>query len=309
MAGDWSEEYVDFATESIGKRYNEEAINYYLRLGKINSAATCLFFYVIIATEQGYFRAAQELEDKLSQMADQYDADYPRALRYILHTRLLLKFRRLKEALIEFEAGIPFANNTLHETVIVLYAGKAQAQVMLGEIQGAEKSLRSAREILSKIETIVIPWYSARFSIAQLTFDLHLWEGSQISDPALAVTRKRAREAVRNLVRNTRKVAPERIEAYRAIGTYFWFSGRQGKARKWWSRSIAEGERLHARLDLARSYLEVGKRLLEPKSKYRELDGIQAEEYLEKARSLFEELDLQWDLLELEMVTTANVRA
>jgi hypothetical protein len=46
--------------------------------------------------------------------------------------------------------------------------------------------------------------------------------------------------------------------------------------------------------------LEVGKRLLEPKSKYKELDGIKAEDCLEKARVMFEEMDLQWDLDELE---------
>jgi len=49
-----------------------------------------------------------------------------------------------------------------------------------------------------------------------------------------------------------------------------------------------------------RSWLEIGKRLLEPKSKYKELDGIKAWDYLEKARGMFEEMDLQWDLDELE---------
>jgi len=44
----------------------------------------------------------------------------------------------------------------------------------------------------------------------------------------------------------------------------------------------------------------VGKRLLEPKSKYKELDGIKAGEYLEKARVMFEEMDLQGDLDDLE---------
>jgi len=44
----------------------------------------------------------------------------------------------------------------------------------------------------------------------------------------------------------------------------------------------------------------VGKRLLEPKSKYKELDAIKAEEYLEKARTMFEEMNLQWDLQELD---------
>jgi hypothetical protein len=53
-------------------------------------------------------------------------------------------------------------------------------------------------------------------------------------------------------------------------------------------------------VELSRTYFEVGKRLLEPTSKYKELDDIKAEEYLEKARKMFKEMDLQWDLDELE---------
>ena len=58
--------------------------------------------------------------------------------------------------------------------------------------------------------------------------------------------------------------------------------------------------RLYDRLELSRTYFEVGKRLLEPKSKYKELDGIKAWDYLEKAGMMFEMMDLQWDLDELE---------
>ena len=59
---------------------------------------------------------------------------------------------------------------------------------------------------------------------------------------------------------------------------------------------------MSTRLELSRTYFEVGKRLLEPKSKFKELNGITAEEYLEKARSMFKEMDLQWGLDELEKI-------
>ena len=77
---------------------------------------------------------------------------------------------------------------------------------------------------------------------------------------------------------------------------------KQKKAIKWWHRAIEEGERLDARLELSRTYFEIGKRLLEDKSEFRMLDGIKAEDYLEKARVLFEQMDLQWDLDELDQV-------
>ena len=67
--------------------------------------------------------------------------------------------------------------------------------------------------------------------------------------------------------------------------------------------AIEEGKRLGARLDLSRAYLEVGKRLMEPHSKYTQLNGINIESYLEKAMILFEDMNLQWDLDELEKIT------
>ena len=67
-----------------------------------------------------------------------------------------------------------------------------------------------------------------------------------------------------------------------------------------------EGERLGARLELSRTYMEVGKHFLEPNSKYKEINGITVEEYLEKASTMFEEIHLQWDLDELEKVLASN---
>ena len=57
---------------------------------------------------------------------------------------------------------------------------------------------------------------------------------------------------------------------------------------------------LGARLELSRTYFQVGKRLLEPGSKYKKLNGIKGEEYLNKARALFDKMNLQWDLDELD---------
>ena len=52
--------------------------------------------------------------------------------------------------------------------------------------------------------------------------------------------------------------------------------------------------------------MEIGKRFLEEKSKYKELNGISAEEYLGKARTMFEEMDLQWDLDELDKIVATG---
>ena len=48
--------------------------------------------------------------------------------------------------------------------------------------------------------------------------------------------------------------------------------------------------------------MEIGKRFSEEKSKYKELNRITAHEYLQKARTMFQEMDLQWDLDELDKI-------
>jgi len=68
-------------------------------------------------------------------------------------------------------------------------------------------------------------------------------------------------------------------------------------------RMVEEAESLGARLELARVYFEIGKRLREPQSKHRKLNGLGAEAYLEQAGTLFEEMNLHWDLDKLSLLT------
>ena len=113
---------------------------------------------------------------------------------------------------------------------------------------------------------------------------------------------KKALKSGKGAIKITKQAASDRVDVYKLMGVYYWLVNKQKKAYKWWDKSIKEGDRIGARLELSRTYFEVGKRLFEPKSKHQKLNGITAEEYLEKARVLFEEMDLQWDLEQLEKV-------
>jgi hypothetical protein len=139
------------------------------------------------------------------------------------------------------------------------------------------------------------------FYLSQLEYLLYRLEESKstISKSDSSEYRKKARKSARMLLKFSRKAAQHRTESYKLIGVYYWLIEEQKKALKWWDRSIKEAEHLGARLGLSRTYFEVGKRLLEAKSKYKRVNGIEAEEYLERAKVLFEEMELQWDLNEL----------
>ena len=122
----------------------------------------------------------------------------------------------------------------------------------------------------------------------------------------LSTLKKKAHQSGKRALSKSKKFAVDCVKVLRLMGEYFWVIGKQKKALKWWDKAIKKGEELGARPDLSRTYFEVGKRLLEPNSKTKELNGITAEEYLDKARNLFIEMDLQWDLDELDKFTANN---
>jgi hypothetical protein len=177
---------------------------------------------------------------------------------------------------------------------------------MAGDISGAEASQLCIKENLSEIKAI--PLYLVDFLIAQFMLDIHVLAESASTGkkPVSAKNRRKALKTAGKMVNTSRKYAGRRTEALRLMGNYYWLIGKQKKALKWWNKCIQEGERLGARPELSRTYMEVGKRLLEPTSKYKELNGILAEEYLNRARMMFQEMDLRWDLDELERISAAN---
>jgi hypothetical protein len=65
-------------------------------------------------------------------------------------------------------------------------------------------------------------------------------------------------------------------------------------------RAVDEGERLGARIELARTFGTIGKYMLESGGRYSQLNGFKAEDYRNRAIALFIEKNLQWDLDRLE---------
>ena len=139
---------------------------------------------------------------------------------------------------------------------------------------------------------------------SQLEYDLYRLKDAIKKDKQSEFIefRKKIAKSSKLLLKVSRKGAQHRTESYKLTGVYYWLINNQKKAIKWWHKAIEEGKRLGAHLELSRTYFEIGKRLLEPQSKYGMLDGIRADDYLQMARVFFEEMDLQWDLDELSRV-------
>jgi len=138
--------------------------------------------------------------------------------------------------------------------------------------------------------------------LSQFLIQLHHLENVLLNGGKanLKSIRKETRKTAHEAVRVAGKIADDRVEILKCTGTYYWITGKRRKAWKWWKKGILEGERLEALPELARLYMEIGRRLGADTGKDQSLNGLTAGQWLDKAADLFRELDLQQDLEDLD---------
>jgi class 3 adenylate cyclase len=284
--------------------YDEELVDLNLRSGEAWHALTYIAFHGFIKIEQGAFEEVELLIDKLSEIWKDYENENAKGYQYQAEVKYLMKSRQLSDAKIRVDKALAFNTKAEREMPALYDLGlKAIIQILLKNMSGARESLLRAKELVLKQER-VIPDYISSYLMGQFLFDLCLLEEAILAHDKSTISkyRRQASRSGKQALKNAAKYALDRTETLRLLGLYHWLTGRQGKALEWWHTSIEEGQRLGARVELARTYMEVGKRLLEENSRFRELNEVKAEEYLEKARTLFEAMDLQWDLDELDKI-------
>ena len=286
--------------------YDESILDQNLKSGQFWEVTLYLTFHCLVKLEQGEFKAVYPLIDKLSAIADSYEHEPARTNKLNRETLLRIQRRKLydaQESAEELELSIAKVGSDLYRFNSLGF--EAQIQILLKDLAGAEKTLNQAEEYYRKQALIPLP-YAAPYLVARFSIDIELLEKSILSNNKSTILKHRqnAGKSCKKVLKNSKKYAPFRTAVLRLTGLYYWLNDKQRNAVKWWQKAIEEGERLSARPDLARTYMEIGKRFLEEKSKYKELNGISAKEYLEKARTMFQEMDLQWDLDELDKIAS-----
>jgi hypothetical protein len=252
---------------------------------------------------RGEFSQAEEVAANLVVMEEKYRCG-PFTVTHLLPAELLVVCRRLRPAIAEANEALSLAVEKGSQPFELLSVGwQAVIQVLTKDISGAKHSLARVVQVRSN-QAFWGVWYLSSGLLAQFMLDLHLLQDAIRGESRSLVSEcsKAALASGRKAAKNSAKFAAHRTWNYQLMGQYYWLIGKQRKALKWFDKSIREGKRLGARPDLSRTYMEVGKRLLAPHSKYTELNGITATAYLEKAEIMFREMELEWDLEELERV-------
>ena len=258
----------------------------------------------IFKAERGLFDDTKPMAGKLERIAESYDYNHARIAAHLLQAVISLGTGGLQHALASADEGRLMTDRAGYEPWKLTFLGfKALTEARLGHTEAALSTVNEGELLLARLGT-VLPFFLTPFLLAKLQSCLQILKvsvrGGSRSD--VLQSRKTAYRTARQAVHLSRKYAPYRTWILRLMGDYYWLIGKQRKALKWFDKSIKEGERLGARPDLSRTYMEVGKRLLEPHSKYSELNGLDAKAYLEKAEALFREMDLEWDLEQLDEI-------
>jgi tetratricopeptide (TPR) repeat protein len=274
---------------------DEQLISRSLKIGEFFYTTTYLDILCHLHLERGRFDLARKYLQMTHDIHTAYEYDYAMDEFHFLKALMLTKARQTEEALRTTEAGLAFAKpRGLTPDVFSMLAFKAKAEIRLDDLDGAERTLEELDRILSRENEVPLnrSWrLKSQFMLGLRR--LGTGSAAAAANGGAKEVRQLRRLAWR-MLRNSRKVAPERTEVFRLRGNLDWTRGRQGSALRWWARSLAEGRRLGASLELAWTYREAGARLEEREKAGRrlEIEGRSAAELLAEADALFAGMDL-----------------
>ena len=283
------------------KGYDDDLVNKSLENGEIYGAVQHMYWHGFVCLYQGKFDITESIVNKLNEIYEVYEHDISKYLNRELNTNLLIERREFNAALNEVNTGIEFGESADNYHLLEMCACQAWIFILLGNIDAAETSLKQTEKFKNKA-VAPVPFQLSDYRRSQFEYELYrLKQATKNGQKAgISECRKSAVKSGKLMLKVAKKVAHHRTEAYKLQGVYCWLLNEPSKALIWWQKAIDEGEQLGARIELSRTYFEIGRRLLEPKSKFKKLKGVKAEEYLKKARSMFKEMDLRWDLDEID---------
>jgi hypothetical protein len=200
--------------------------------------------------------------------------------------------RELETALEGVERYYAAANA---DTQRVLALGtKAKIQTLLSQYGEASATLRQTEAVIAQGQ-ILPPWHLSAYTTARLRHTLTALEHALPGrNGSIGGLRAEAKKSARQALRVANGVAGARVETWRLIGRLDWLLGRPKKACAWWRQAIAEAERLDARPELARACAEMALR-----AQAAQATNVDVDAHLERARSLFSEAGLAWDMAQL----------
>ncbi|MCD4729980.1 MAG: AAA family ATPase [Bacteroidales bacterium] len=265
-----------------------------MQRGEFFNITIYLMFCGFINIELGLEKETNKILDKLKTVADEFDSEHTMAQYYRVKAVAAFKFRKMELSFSNATEGIEITNKTGHLAMLqVIYSMRSMNAAITNDLETARSDLKEVKKLMPARKRIKI-WYSTYL----LTKAYVLTEELRRS-PEDTYLKKSLIAACRSAIKQSAMVPNNLIESHRIMGNALWLTGQKKKSFKHYLKSIKAGEKVNGRLELSRTFFELGKRMLSNGAS-RKVNGMSGHEYIDKARQLFTEMNLAYDLKELD---------
>ncbi|MCD4734478.1 MAG: hypothetical protein K8R53_00410, partial [Bacteroidales bacterium] len=265
-----------------------------IQLGEYWAETMYYLFIGLNTIESGKEILVLNYLNRLRSLSEVFDDDFPEVQYFRVKSALCIKFRKMEEVLKVTDEAIEFAKKSDHIVqLLMIYCFRSMAFSILQKYEEARKNLYEAEKLLKGFR---IPSGIVKCLIAKCYIEIPELKNQPIDkrDGKILL------EATKELIKNSKKYICNLTESYRLRAIVFWLLKKPNKALKSLKKSIKTAQGFGGKLELSRTYFETGKFLRDQKNKKTRLNGMNGTEYLLKAKSMFEDMNLQWDLEEYE---------
>lgn len=293
LTGKWSIAWHDHITgQKILISDEDKVYNYAIQTGNSFAAQNFFFWCCLSLIEKGEKQHIHHYMNQLLQVAEAFDNTISFAQYHRVHLTYHLKFRKIDEVIrISDEIQDLYRKINSNMYFVSLYSLRSIAFTIKKDLKESEKCLSLAEK---NAENLGIISLKNLFYLAKCHFEIAKFKANpnELNDfgSMLKCTRK--------TIKIAQKVKKNLAEAYRLRAIAFWLINKPDKARRNFKKSIDAGIIHDCQLELSRTYFEAGKFLRDKNNKKDRIDGMNGTECLMKAKSLFEEIGLEWDLAE-----------
>ena len=294
----------------IDLNFDEKLFRKGVELGEFYPACYYVSFICNIANGRGDFELARKFASALLEMGEVYDSEY--ALLNYHNTIMYYHCNRHEPEEMMSEARMCLDMEKKMGLTTWIVGGEAliaRAYMLEEDPVHAEEALLGAEERMAKLGKIS-NMFTMNPYIARLHLEvLKLEEMKSKKENAIDMVRfksilKKAYKSSKLVLEQFRALQELKPEGYRLTGTLFWLEGKKSGAFENWKKSIDAASNMPKKQELGRTYMEVGKRLLEKNSLTMSFDNMDGKEYLKKAGEIFKEINLDNDFAELELIKT-----
>ncbi|MDB4303257.1 AAA family ATPase [Desulfosarcina sp.] len=264
-----------------------------LSMGEAWNATTFAFYSGMCSLAKGDYLLYRDMLDKMQEIYETLDYEYS----YILRMRLLAvgyaDFGKFNEAIPKMEEDLDKIEKTSAPAILlIIYLYLANSYLFADNYKKGKIILEKSEDLIETNKRI--PIYITAYLKVKILF--LLFEVTQMDENGRRTKLKAINNLCNELIQKSKKVIAIKSEAYLLKAKFLWVQNKNNSALKNFQLAITAGEKYDTTISLSRAYFETGKFLSDPNNKYNELNGHNASHYLEKAKAMFEEMDLQWDM-------------